>query len=154
GSPLMDGYRAHQPVLIEMYGIETAKNALSITNLWDPVQLWNHLDICRAFSVGWTVPGAVVVALFGAFAIGRDHPARAMRTFSLALIAVYLAVLMITVADIDDGARPRYLTPLLVPLALLTAAGFAPVSSALAARFGSRIRTIVVWAAVLFAVLQ
>lgn len=154
GSPLTDGYRAYQPVLIELYGVSTARSSLSLTNLLDPVQLWNHLDICRAFSVGWTAPGAVVVALFGAFAIGRDHPARAMRTFSIALIAVYLAVLMITIADVDDGARPRYLTPLLVPLALLTAAGFAPASSALAARFGGRIRAIVVWVAVVFTVLQ
>lgn len=154
GSPLTDGYHAYQPTLVELYGPSTAANPLSITNLWDPVQLWNHLDICRAFAVGWTAPGAVVVALFGAFAIDRDHRARPMRTFSLALVAVYLAALLITVADPDDGARPRYLTPLLIPLALLTAAGFGPASSALAARFGARIRTIMVWLAVLFTALQ
>jgi MFS family permease len=77
-----------------------------------------------------------------------------MRTFSLSLIAVYLMALLITVADVDDGARPRYLTPLLIPVALLTAAGFAPASSALAARFGRRVRAIVVWIAVVFTLLQ
>ena len=70
------------------------------------------------------------------------------------MIAIYLGALLITVADPDDGPRPRYLTPILIPVALLTAAGFAPVSAALAARFGRRIRAIVVSLAILFGLLQ
>jgi 4-amino-4-deoxy-L-arabinose transferase-like glycosyltransferase len=154
GSPFTDGYHAYQPTLEALYGVSSGANPLSFGNLWDPIQLWNHLDIYRAFSVGWTVPGAVVVALFGAFAIGRDHPARPMRAFSLAMIAIYAAGLLITVADPDDGPRPRYLTPLVLPIALLAAAGYASVSAALVARFGRRIRTIIVAAAVLFGALQ
>jgi len=154
GAPLTDGYHAYQPTLEALYGASSAANPLAIGNLWDPIQLWNHLDIYRAFAVGWTVPGAVVVALFGAFAIGPGHAARPMRSFSVALIAVYAGALLITIADPDDGARPRYLTPILIPVALLTAAGFASASAALAARFGRRIRAIVVALAVLFGVLQ
>lgn len=154
GGPLTDGYHAYQPTLEALYGVSSGANPLSIANVWDPIQLWNHLDIYRAFAVNWTVPGAVIVALFGAFAITTDHAARPMRSFSIALIAVYVAALLITVADPDDGARPRYLTPILIPVALLTAAGFAPASAALAARFGHRIRTVVVALAVLFGVLQ
>lgn len=154
GSPFTDGYRAYQPTLEALYGVSIGANSLSIANLWDPVQIWNHLDICRAFIVHWTAPGAVLIALFGAFAFGRDHPARPMRTFSLALIAVYLAALLVLLADPDDGPRPRYLTPLMIPLALLTAAGAGPAWSAFAARFGRRLRAIAVVVAVMLSLLQ
>jgi len=153
GSALTDGYAAYEPTLFALYGRDIAPHPFSIVNLWDPVQLWNHLDICRAFVVGWTVPGAVLVALFGALAMATPA-ARTIRRFSLVLIAVYVAALLLTIADPDDGARPRYLTPILIPVALLTAAGFAPASAALAARFGQRVRGVVVSLAIVFAVLQ
>jgi hypothetical protein len=73
-----------------------------------------------------------------------------MRRFSLALIALFVAALMFTTSDPDDGARPRYLSTLLVPVAFLTAAGFAPTCAALDARFGGKVRQILVVLAILF----
>ncbi len=58
--------------------------------------------------------------------------------------------LLFTRANPDDGARPRYLAPVLVPLAFLAAAGFAPACAALDARFGRRARQILVFVTLLF----
>lgn len=154
GSPFLDGYHVYQPTFAALYGSAAAANPILPSYLWDPVQLWNHIDIYRAFVVDWTVPGTALVALVGAFAIGREHRVRPMRTFSVALIATYVAALLLTIADVDDGARPRYLSSALIPVALLTAAGFAPTCAALASRFGPRIRTTLVAIALVFAPAQ
>ncbi len=154
GSPFLDGYHVYQPTFAALYGSTTAANPILISYLWNPVQLWNHFDIYRAFVVDWTVWGTALVALVGAFAIGREHRARSMRTFSVALIATYAAALLLTIADVDDGARPRYLSIALIPVAFLTAGGFAPACAALANRFGPRVRTALVAIAVVFAPTQ
>jgi 4-amino-4-deoxy-L-arabinose transferase-like glycosyltransferase len=154
GSPFTDGYKAYQPTLVELYGRDIAANQVSFVNLVSGQQQWNHIDVFRALIVDWTVPGTALVALFGAWAITRDHRARAMRTFSIALIATFAVALLPTIADLDDGARPRYMSITLIPLAFLTAAGFAPVCEAIAAKFGRRIRTILVVTAVVFGLAQ
>lgn len=154
GSPLTDGYHAYEPEFRALYGAETAANPVSLAHLVSAVQQWNHLDIYRALVVDWTVPFTALVALVGAWAIGRDHPIRSMRTFAVTLIAVFACALLPTIADPDDGARPRYLSITLIPLALLAAAGFAPASAMVAARFGRRVRTILVVAMVAFALAQ
>jgi len=154
GSPFLDGYQVYQPTFAALYGSASATNAIMLSNLWNPVQVWHHLDICRTFVMDWTVPGAALVALVGAFAIGREHRARPMRTFSMVLIATYVAALLLMIADVDDGARPRYLSIALIPVAFLTAAGFAPASTALANRFGPRVRTTLVVMALVFAPAQ
>jgi hypothetical protein len=140
GSPMRDGYAAYEPALRAVYGDEVARAPLSFGQFLDPMQQWFHVDIARAFALEWTVPGVVLLALFGAWAIARDHEARPMRTFSLALIVVYVGVLLFTRADPDDGARPRYLSPILVPVCFLAAAGFARAMEGLCARFGRRAR--------------
>ena len=94
------------------------------------------------------------MALFGAFAIGPEHPARRLRNFSLAVIAAFVLALLPSIADGDDGARPRYLSITLIPVAFLTAAGFRPAAAALASRFGARIRSIVMAAALVFGLVQ
>jgi len=154
GSPFLDGYHVYRPTLAALYGSTTAANPILLSHLWNPVQLWNHIDVYRAFVVDWTVPGTALVALVGAFAIGREHRARPMRTFSIALIATYLAALLLTIDDVDDGARARYLSSVLIPAAFLTAAGFAAASAALANRFGPRVRTTLVVIALVFAPTQ
>ena len=140
GSLLVDGYSLVAPRLGAIYGPSAGGAMLSLGCLIDPLQTWFHIDVLRAFVVDWTVPGAAVVALFGAYAIGKDHPARRLRSFCLALIALSIFALLFTKANPDDGARPRYLAPLLVPLAFLTAAGYAPVCAAIDARFGRVVR--------------
>jgi hypothetical protein len=96
------------------------------------------------------VPGSVVAALFGAQAIGKDHPQRAMRQFSIAVIAAFVIGLLPMISDPDDGPHPRYLSITLIPIALLAAAGFPPICEAIAARFGARVRALAVVLAVLF----
>jgi hypothetical protein len=150
GSPWVDGYRVYHQTFADIYGPTAALNPILFRHVWNPVQIWNHLDVYRSYVVEWTVPGTAVVALFGAFAIAPDHPARRMRDLCLALMATFALALLPSIADVDDGARPRYLSSTLIPLAFLTAAGFQPVCAALARRFGARIRTIVVVTALVF----
>jgi 4-amino-4-deoxy-L-arabinose transferase-like glycosyltransferase len=154
GAPFTDGYKLYEPTHRAIYGLESSRSQLSPLYLFDPVQQWFHIDIVRAFAMEWTVPGVVVLAVFGAYAITRDHVARPMRSFSLALIATYVGVLLFTIADPDDGARPRYLSTVLVPVAFLAAAGFAPAMAGLVARFGRRARGIAVVIAIVFALGQ
>ena len=154
GGLFTDGYHAYEPTFTALYGASTAANPLSPMHLLDPVQWWNHLDIFRLMAVDWTIPGTAIVALFGAFAIGKDHEARGARTFAVALITIYCVALLFMISDPDDGPHPRYLSTILVPLAFLAAAGFAPVAAGLAARFGRRLRAIVIVALVLAAPLQ
>lgn len=150
GSAFLDGYHVYEPTFAALYGATAGANPILVSYLWNPVQLWNHIDIYRAFLVDWTVPGTALVALVGAFSIGRDSPARPMLKFSLALIATYALALLLTIADVDDGPRARYLSCTLIPVAFLTAAGFAPTCTALAERFGSRVRTFVMVTALVF----
>jgi hypothetical protein len=150
GSPFLDGYHVYQPTFAALYGTTAAANPILLSYLWNPVQLWNHIDIYRAVVVDWTVPGTTLVALVGAFSIGRDAPARPMLKFSLALITTYALALLVTIADVDDGPRPRYLSSTLIPVAFLAAAGFGPACAALAQRFGSRVRTSVMTIALVF----
>lgn len=150
GSPFTDGYHAYQPTFTALYGAATAAHPLSPRHLVSIVQWWNHLDIFRAIVVDWTIPGCAVVALVGALAL-KDHP---MRKFSLAVIAVFAVVLLAMISDPDDGARPRYLSIVLIPLAFLTAAGFAPACEALAGRLGRPIQRALVAIAVVFALAQ
>jgi hypothetical protein len=154
GSPFTDGYHAYEPAFRALYGSESAASSLSFSHLVNPVQLWNHIDIFRALIVDWTVTGTALVALVGACTIGSDHEARPMRTFSIVLIAAFALALLPTISDPDDGARPRYLSTTLIPIAFLAAAGFAPTCAAIASRFGRRARTLIVVVAVVFALAQ
>jgi len=154
GSPFTTGYALYEPAFRALYGDETAAASLSFHHLLDPVQLWNHIDIFRAMILDWTVAGTAIVALVGAQVVDRDHPARPMRTFSIAVIAAFILALLPTISDPDDGARPRYLSTTLIPLVFLAAAGFAPTCAAIASRFGRHVRTLFVVLAVIFALAQ
>jgi hypothetical protein len=154
GSMFLDGYRVYQPTHAALYGPSAAMPQILLSYLWSPLQLWNHVDVLRSLVVDWTVWGSILVALAGAFAIGSQHPARQLRTFCVALIAVFVGLLLFTNTDADDGARPRYLSATLIPITFLCAAGFAPVSASLEARFGRWIRRALVIAALIFAPAQ
>jgi hypothetical protein len=64
---------------------------------------------------------------------------------------VFSLGLLVMISDPDDGPHPRYLSPALLPLVLLVAAGFGPASAAIAARFGRHVRTVFVTCALVFA---
>jgi hypothetical protein len=154
GGWLTDGYHAYHDTFVALYGPSAAENPIGPQHLISPIQWWNHIDQFGQICLQWTLPGTVIAALFGAYAIDKDHPARKMRTFSLALVVVFCGALMLMVSNPDDGPHPRYLSPLLIPLALLTAAGFDPLCKAIAGRFGRRAQLLFVTCAVVFGLAQ
>jgi len=136
GSPFADGYHAHEATFRAIYN---QGHPIALRYLWDPEQQSNHLAQLCALVQDWTVPGTVLVAVIGAFAIGKDHPARAMRDFSIAVAAVPLAGLLVAAAGPDDGARPRYLSTTLISIAFLAGPGWDAASKALATLIGPRL---------------
>ena len=154
GGYFTDGYHAYHATFIALYGELTAETPVGPQHLISPIQLWNHIDIFGQMCLQWTVPGTVIAALFGVSAIGTKHPAHKMRTFSISIIVVFCVALMVMISNPDDGPHPRYLTPTLIPLALLAAAGFQPLCQAIASKFGRRIQIIFVTCAVLFGLAQ
>jgi hypothetical protein len=148
GSPFTDGYSAYEPTFRALYGARTAMPAMSLSNLLSGEQTWHRLDIVRSFLVDWTVPGMALLALLGARAL-RDRP-RALPALRLSttLVALFGASLLLTIAGFDDGARPRYLSTTLVPLALLAGPGWGVAREALAQITSARalrIVGVVVW---------
>jgi len=154
GSPLTDGYRAYEPTFTALYGQEAAMNPISWRHIISPTQWWNHLDLIGQLCTQWTLPGTVVVALFGSYAPLANDRAAIVRRFCFALIAVFLIALVPMIGDLDDGPRPRYLTVVLIPLAVLCAAGLSSLSRAIVGTFGSRIRTAIVTLGVVFGLAQ
>ena len=154
GGWLTDGYHAYHSTFIALYGESAAENPIGPQHLISPIQWWNHIDQFGQMCLQWTVPGTVIAALFGVYAIDKDHPARKMRTFALALLVVFCGALMLMVSNPDDGPHPRYLSPPLIPLALLAAAGFDPLCKAIADRFGRAAKVIFVTCAVVFGLAQ
>ncbi len=144
GSPWTDGYTAYEPTFRAIYGAETAEPPMSLWYLVSPLHQWFHLDICTAFVSPWTMPGAVLVAVFGATAIPKGDRARPMRDVAVAIVAVFLVALGPTVASGgDDGPRPRYLTTALLSVALLAGAGWPAAREAMAGKLGLRAARIV-----------
>ena len=138
GSPFADGYHAYEPTFRAIYN-KIGRHPMSISYLWDAEQQANHLDYVRSLVQDWTVPGTVLVAIAGAYAIGKTHPARAMRDFAIVVALLPTAGLVLTVADPDDGARPRYLSITLLSIAFLTGPGWDGASRALATLIGPRL---------------
>ncbi|MFT3699892.1 MAG: glycosyltransferase family 39 protein [Kofleriaceae bacterium] len=154
GGWLTDGYHAYHDTFIALYGESAAENPLGIQHFISPIQIWNHINIYNQMCLNWTLPGTVIAALFGAQAITKDAPERKARNFALSVIVVFCAFLLIMVSNPDDGPHPRYLSPIILPLALLAAAGFDPLTKAIADKFGTTVRTILVTAALVFGLAQ
>jgi hypothetical protein len=138
GSPFADGYHAYEPTFRAIYN-EGSGHPLSLLYLVDPKEQANHLDVLRALAMEWTVPGTVLLAVAGARTIGQDHPARAMRDFAAAIALVNVAMLFVSIADPDDGARPRYLTPVLLSIGFLSGRGWDATAAALRTLVGERL---------------
>jgi 4-amino-4-deoxy-L-arabinose transferase-like glycosyltransferase len=139
GSPFVDGYAAYEPTFRAIYGAETAEPPLSLTRIFNPLQQWFHLDICASFVSPWTMPGAALLAVFGAAAIPKGDRARPMRDVAVAIAVVALVALIPTISSGgDDGPRPRYLTTTLLAVAMLAGAGWPSAREAMQQRIGSR----------------
>lgn len=155
GSPFRDGYAAYEPTFRAIYGAETAEPPLSLLRIVNPLQQWFHVDICASFVGPWTLPGAVLLGVFGAAAIGAGHKAREMRNVAVAIVVVALVVLIPTVSSTgDDGPRPRYLSTSLLSVALLVGPGWDSARELLADRLGARTTRVIGIAAIAFAFVQ
>jgi hypothetical protein len=134
GSPFLDGYRAYDP---------TAK-ASWLLFAGTHEQTANCLDVVRALVVDWTVPGTALLAGLGYAAIGRGEPGepavdaatKLSRRFSVAWIALVVASLVAGLTFVDDGARPRYLSPALIPMAWLAGPGVRSAAEMLVPHLG------------------
>jgi 4-amino-4-deoxy-L-arabinose transferase-like glycosyltransferase len=154
GSPFIDGYHAYTPTFTALYGATTAAYPLSWRHLVSATQWWNHVDIFGQLCLQWTIPGTVIAALFGAFAIDTTDAAARMRRFSIAVVVVFCCALMIMVSDPDDGPHPRYLSVTLIPLALLAANGLGPLCDAIRGTFGTIVQRAFVVLAIVFGLAQ
>ncbi|MGH7434409.1 MAG: hypothetical protein ACRENE_01910 [Polyangiaceae bacterium] len=150
GSPFADGYHAYEPTFRAIYG-EGSGHPLSLLYLVDPKEQANHLDVLRAFAMEWTVPGTVLVAIAGARAVARDSPHRSMRDFAVAIAVVNVAMLFVSIADPDDGARARYLSTTLISVGFLAGRGWDATAAALRSLVGERLARWTAVAAVVFA---
>jgi Dolichyl-phosphate-mannose-protein mannosyltransferase len=146
GSPFADGYHAYEPTFRAIYG-EGTSHPLSLLYLVSPKEQANHLDVLRAFAMEWAVPGSVLVAMIGACAMDRGPPARSMRDFVVAVAVVPVAMLFVSIADPDDGARPRYLSTTLLSVGFLSGPGWDAASVALRSLVGSRLTRLTALAA-------
>lgn len=153
GSPFTDGYHAYEPTFAALYG-DAATNPISWRHVVSPTQWWNHIALVGQLCTQWTLPGTVVVALFGAYAPLPNDRSTAIRRFCIVLIAIFLLALVPTISDPDDGPHPRYLSVALLPLAFLCGAGFSSLSVAIEHRFGARARTVIVALGVVFGFAQ
>lgn len=135
GSPWVDGYKAYQPTFAAIYGARAAMPALSVGNFLNGEQVWQRLDIVRSFLVEWTVPGAGALALLGWAVMPKESFARRFATLFLSLVAVSF---LFTIGGFDDGARARYFSTSLLPMALLSTLGWRTVAELLGPRFGRR----------------
>jgi hypothetical protein len=154
GSPFIDGYHAYTPTFTALYGATTAAYPLSWRHLVSATQWWNHVDIFGQMCLQWTIPGTVIAALFGAFAIDTTDATARMRRFSIAVVVVFCCALMIMVSDPDDGPHPRYLSVTLIPLALLAANGLGPLCDSIRGTFGTIVQRAFVILAILFGLAQ
>jgi hypothetical protein len=148
GSPFVDGYRAYEPTFRAIYGAQSAAPPIAIANFFDGEQLWHHLDIFRAFLIEWTVPGTALVALLGWVALCAEPETERVRRFAAVLVALFAGSLLVTVGGTDDGARPRYLSITLLPIALLAAPGWRSAAELLRQRLGQktlRVLAVVLW---------
>lgn len=153
GSAFADGYHAYEPTFIALYG-DGGLHPISWIHVVSPTQWWNHIDQLGQLCIQWTLPGTVIVALFAAYAPVANDRIAAIRRFCLALIAVFVVALVPMIGDADDGPRPRYLSVVLIPLAVLCATGFSTISDAAVRSFGPRIRNALVALAVVFGLAQ
>jgi hypothetical protein len=148
GSPLADGYHLYAKTMAELYGAHEAAGQISAWNFVDPLELFNHIDVTRAFLLDWTVPGTVLVAALGLVSLRGEAKSELFSRFALVDCAIFYAVFLFTMEGGDDGPRPRYLSTILFLTAFLAGPGWGVAIDLLRRNLGPRIATavaIVVW---------
>jgi hypothetical protein len=138
GSPLADGYHAYAATFTDLYGKKEGGSQLSPLYAIDPIELYNHLDVLRAFLLDWTVPGTALLAVFGGRRLWGEAKTSGFVRFSVTLIGLFVFVFLFTMAGADDGARPRYLSTPLLPVTFLAGPGWYAARDILRERLGRR----------------
>jgi len=139
GSPFADGYHAYAATFTSLYGAREGGSQLALRYAVDPIELFNHLDVLRAFLLEWTVPGTVLLAAFGWAQLRGDPKTTApIVRFCVTVTALFLAVFLFTMAGADDGARARYLSTPLLPLTFMAGPGWDVARDFLRDRLGRR----------------
>jgi hypothetical protein len=137
GAPLIDGYRVYEPEYRALYG-EASRSALSIKYLIDPEQIWHHLDALRGLLLDWTLPGSILLFALGAVVLPRNESASSrMRDLTVGLLGACVLGFLPTLSIPDDGPPTRYLSPALLPIALLSGPGWIAFRELLDARIGA-----------------
>ncbi len=143
GSPFTDGYRAYASTMRALYGSEAAASQISLMHFFEGIEIFNHLDVLRAFLLDWTVPGTALLGCLGWYALRDNARAAPLRRFAGLLLVLFPGVLLFTMSGFDDGARPRYLSMTLLPLAWLAGPAWRGAKELLRERIGRRATAIV-----------
>jgi hypothetical protein len=162
GSPLADGYHLYAATMTEIYGARETPAQVGLRFLVDPIEIFNHIDVTRAFLLDWTVPGTALIAALGFVSLRDDAKSAAspkgsaandkaapLSRFAFTGCAVFFVFFLFTMAAADDGARPRYLSTPLLLASLLAGPGWAVAMDSLRGRLGPRITraaAAIVWA--------
>jgi 4-amino-4-deoxy-L-arabinose transferase-like glycosyltransferase len=143
GSPFADGYHLYAATFPALDGVPAVGGQLSLRYAVDGAELWNHLDVCRAFLLEWMVPGTAILALLGWSRLRVDAKAAPMLRFCLTVIVAFSVVLLLTTVEKDDGARARYLSPTLIPIVWLAGTGWGVAGDFLREKVGRRAPAVV-----------
>lgn len=136
GSPFLSGYAVYEPMYRAIYG-ESGKS-LGLDMFLSTYQQNNHLAILKETFVGATVLGAPFLAIVGARR-SENAVENSIRTFSVALIVIFVLALLFTAAGVDDGPRARYMTITLLPLSVLGASGLKAAWTAVSPRIAAAV---------------
>ena len=148
GSPFIDGYKAYVPEFVAIYGPSGAASNMSPLHLVEPTQIFHHLNEFQALIFQWTVPGTALLACLGWMALRREQAAGVRRSAFLqrflgVMLALSVAVALLTFNEPDDSPRPRYLSMMLLPLAFLAAAGWDTAAAFVKKQLGTRMAWVV-----------
>ncbi|MBV9947489.1 MAG: glycosyltransferase family 39 protein [Myxococcales bacterium] len=137
GGPFVDGYSVYEPTFRMIYGARGASPNLRLAYVVDPDQSWQHFERLRALLVDWIAPGAVFVAMTGLALLSRGPgEQRSLRNFLVGLVVAPALAFLPTWIMADDGPNTRYLSTMIVPIALLAGPGWAEVERRVAELLG------------------
>jgi hypothetical protein len=117
GSPWTSGYAAYEPTFRALFGERSHAIPLSFAFLVQPDVQWWHLAMLFDLTA-WLVPAVTVLALLDWIKPVRRGP---MHSFFIALAALPLLSLLLQPGDMGDAYGPRYLFPVLLPMAIAAA---------------------------------
>jgi hypothetical protein len=117
GSPWTSGYGAYEPTFRALFGERSRAMPLSFRFLLQPAVQWWHLAMLFDLAA-WLVPATMALALLDWIKPAQRGP---MQRFFVSLAALPLLSLLVQPGDMGDAYGPRYLFPVLLPMAIAAA---------------------------------